>query len=300
MDTSKKSTENPPQSDTAAAGELRLGVAANGDLRWALVDIGGPVEEVRRRLDLSPLAAVAMGRALASVALLFRFTTKSPGQLLFEVRGDGPLGKVIAEIDEQGDLRGLVGNPKLPTPESGALNLGPAVGAGLLQVIRESQGERYASQVELVDGEIGTDLVHFLEQSQQIRSAVLLGVLPGPQGVVAAGGLLVEAFPGVPEDVLTSLERNINGLGGDISSVLASQGSDGLLDVLFAGFDRQELERYPLRYRCRCSAERLRASLETLSSEELLEACDDSGHCRAECAFCGSQYVFDMQDLMRH
>lgn len=299
METSNANTEHPSPSGEAV-GELRLGVAANGDLRWAVVDVAGPLEEVRQRLDLSPLAAVAMGRALASVALLFRFTTKSPGQLLFEVRGDGPLGKVIAEIDEQGNLRGLVGAPQLPTPASGALDLGAAVGQGLLQVTRESQGNRYSSQVELVNGEIGTDLVHFLEQSQQIRSAALLGVLPRPQGIAAAGGLLVEAFPGVPDGVLTSLEGNIKSLGGEISPVLASHGIDGLLDVLFADFDRQELERYALRYRCRCSAEKLRASLEALSSEELLSACDDSGHCRAECAFCGSQYVFDMQELMRH
>ena len=317
MPATDESTADDPTADTASSepsvsadppsteGTLRLGVAANGDLRWALVDITGPVEDVRRRLDLSPLASVALGRSLAAAALLFRFTTKSPGRLLFEVRGEGPLGKVVAEIDERGDLRGLVGNPKLETPASGSLDLGPAVGPGLLRVVREDVSredgsKRYSSQTALVDGEIGTDLVHFLEQSQQIRSAALLGVLPGPQGIVAAGGLLVEAFPGVPEEVLMGLESNIGTLGGEISPLLASRGADGLLDILFDGFDRQQLERHALRYRCGCSAEKLRASLESLSSEDLLSVTDDSGHCRAQCAFCGSEYVFNSQELMSH
>lgn len=299
MDTAKPDP-NTDHSRAEAAGELRLGVAARGDLRWAVVDLAQPLEEARQRLDLSPLASVALGRAMAATALVFRFTTKSPGRLLFEVRGDGPLGKVLAEIDADGHMRGLVGDGRLATPDDGRLDLGPAVGKGLLQVTRESERGNYQSQVELVNGEIGTDLVHFLEQSQQIRSAAVLGVLPRSHGIVAAGGLLVEAFPGVPEHVLASLETNIAALGGEVSPILEAHGVDGLLDALFGEFDRQELERYPLIYRCRCSAEKLRESLASLTGEELMSACDEQGKCRAECAFCGTIYVFEGHELMQN
>lgn len=286
--------------DLSAAGELRLGVAANGDLRWAVVDLTAPLEAARQRLDLSPVAAVALGRAMASAALVLRFTTKSPGRLLFEIRGDGPLGKVLAEIDAEGHLRGLVGDGRVATPDDGSLAIAEAVGQGLLKVTRESERGRYESQVELVSGEIGGDLVHFLEQSQQIRSAALLGVLPRPEGIVAAGGVLVEAFPGVPEDVLSTLETSIGAMGGEISPLLQSAGVDGVLDALFCDFDRQELERFPLTYHCRCSAEKLRQSLASLTSEQLMSACDDRGQCRAQCAFCGAEYTFDSQELMSH
>lgn len=298
-DTTRTPQNGEPRTNDSRTGELRLGVAAKGDLRWAVVDLTGPTEDARQRLDLSPLAAVALGRCMAAASLVFRFTTKAPGRMHFDVRGDGPLGKVLAEINSDGDLRGLVGNGQLATPEDGHLAIGPAVGEGILQVSRESEGGTYRSQVQLVDGEIGSDLVHFLEQSQQIRSAAVLGVLPRPSGVHVAGGLLVEAFPGVPETVLQQLESNIAALGGEISPLLESQGIDGLLTALFGDFDCEELERYPLRYRCRCNAEVLRESLGSLTPEQLTTASDDQGKFRAECAFCGTVYVYDSQELIQ-
>lgn len=298
-DTMPSPRNGESRTQDSQGGELRLGVAANGDLRWAVVDLTGPTEEARRRLDLSPMAAVALGRSMVAASLLFRFTTKTPGRMHFDVRGDGPLGKILAEINSDGDLRGLVGNGQMATPDDGHLLIGPAVGQGILQVSREAEGGTYRSQVQLVDGEIGNDLVHFLEQSQQIRSAAVLGVLPRPTGVRAAGGLLVEAFPGVPETVLQRLESNIAALGGEITPLLESQGVDGMLEAFFGDFDCEELERFPLRYRCRCSAEVLRESLASLTPEQLTEASDDEGKFRAECAFCGTVYVYDSQELIQ-
>ena len=277
-------------------GTLELGVAARGDLRWAAVDVSGPLEEARRRLDLSPLAAVALGRTLSAASLLLRFTTKNPGSLLVEVLGDGPLGKVLAEVNSEGHLRGTVGNPRVPTPEDGSLSLAPAIGQGLLRVTQEGERGRYTSHVELVTGEIGTDLAHYLEQSQQIRSAALLGVLPRPNGIAAAGGLLVEAFPGVPEETLSGLEHNIEELHG-VSALLAQGGMPGLRDALLIGFDREDLEHHVLRYQCSCDRDRLRDGLETLGRQQLEEVMDPDGKCRAACAFCGNQYEFHIDDL---
>lgn len=279
-----------------SAGELVLGVAANGDLRWAVADLAGPLEEARRRLDLSPLSSVALGRSLAAAVLLLRFSTKTPGRLTFEVRGDGPLGKIVAEVDDQGSMRGLVGEPRLPNPDDGRLAIGPAVGGGLLEVTRESKRGRYSSRVELHSGEIGDDLVHFLEQSQQIRSAALLGVLPCPNGIAAAGGLLIEAFPGVPEETLVHLEANIGALGAP-SDALDEGGVEALLDRALEGFDREELERHPLAYRCRCSAERLLGALATLPSQDLDSITDQHGQVAAVCSFCGQTYSFDRGQL---
>ena len=279
------------------SGTLALGVAARGDLRWAAVDVSGPLEEARRRLDLSPLAAVALGRALAAVALLQRFTTKDPGLLLLEVLGDGPLGKVQAEVDSDGNLRGTVGEPRYAGDLEGDLRVGSAVGKGLLRVTRENERGRYSSHVELVTGEIGTDLAHFLEQSEQIRSAALLGVLPCPEGIAAAGGVLVEAFPGVPEEVLGDLERNIEELPG-VSQVLTHSGMPGLRDAVLTGFDRDDLERHQLAYRCRCDEGRLKDSLVGMERSQLEEVVDETGHLTAVCAFCARQYRFALDELV--
>jgi molecular chaperone Hsp33 len=295
--TTTPSDEPTVHAASPGAGTLALGVAARGDLRWAAVDISGPLEEARQRLDLSPLAAVALGRALSAVALLQRFTTKHPGRLLLEVLGDGPLGKVQAEVDSDGRLRGSVEVPHYAGDLAGELSLGAAVGKGLLRVTRESERGRYSSHVDLVTGEIGTDLAHFLEQSEQIRSAALLGVLPCPEGIAAAGGVLVEAFPGVPEEVLGSLERNIEELPG-VSDLLAQGGMPGLRDAVLRGFDREDLERHALVYRCRCDSGRLKESLVGMERSQLEEVVDETGHLAAVCAFCGKQYRFALDELV--
>ena len=286
-----------PAAVEPGSGILELGVAAHGDLRWAAVDVAAPLEEVRRRLDLSPLAAVALGRSLSAAALLLRFTTKNPGSLLLEVLGDGPLGKVQAEVNSEGHLRGTVGDVHIATPEDGDLSLAAAVGSGLLRVTQESSRGNYSSHVKLVSSEIGTDVAHFLEQSQQIRSAVLLGVLPCPDGIAAAGGVLIEAFPGVPEETLAQLEKNIEEIGG-VGSELARGGMPGLRDALLRGFDRDDLESHELRYLCRCSSGRLRESLQSLERQQLEEVADANGQCVAVCAFCGEEYRFALDELV--
>jgi molecular chaperone Hsp33 len=291
----------PAVTDAAAAldGELQLGVAGNGDLRWAAVDVAGPLEEARYRLDLSPVSAVALGRALAAATLLLRFTAKAAGRLLVEVLGDGPLGKIVAEADSEGHLRGRVGKPRLATPEGDDLAIGWAVGKGLLRVTREGERGRYTSQVELVSGEMGRDLVHYLEQSQQIHAAALLGVLPRPTGIAAAGGVLIEAFPGTRDETLRKLESNIAALDG-VSAYLADGGIAALRDAVLDGFDREDLERHRLTYRCRCSRDSLLAQLQQLSTADVESIVDDAGECVAECAFCGTIYRYPSDELTTH
>ncbi len=284
------------KTDEELAGELRLGVAGGGDLRWAVADVTGPLEAIRRALDLSPIAAVALGRALAAATLILRFTTKEPGRLVLEVLGDGALGKIVAEVDGAGRLRGRVDDPRVVTPDDGTLTIAWAVGEGTLRVTQESERGRYSSQVELISGEIGKDLVHFLHQSQQIRSAALLGVLPRPDGVGAAGGMLVEAFPGVPEETLERLEANITAFEG-VGHNLAAGGLEGLRDAILAGFDREGLEAHRLRFSCRCRHDRLQAQIQSMDTQELDAMADADGKIIAECAFCATCYTIDREEL---
>ncbi len=296
-DLAKSLEENPHQANLALQGELQLGLAGQGNLRWAAVDVTQPLEEARQRLDLSPIAAVALGRALAAAALLLRFYSKNPGGLLFEVIGDGPLGRVVAEVDHNGAIRGLVGKPHLETPENGCLGISWAIGKGFLRVTREGRDSRYSSQVELVSGEIGKDLAHYLETSEQIRSAALLGVLPRPDGIGAAGGFLVEALPGTDEDVIAHLEQNVADLAG-VSHYLARGGVQSLRDAVLSGFDREELERYPLTYLCRCNRDELLAKLQNLVAAEVDQVVGEDGRCVAICAFCGEHYIFTRGELL--
>jgi len=288
--------------DTAnnpAQGTLELGLAGDGAFRWAVADITDVMEEARDRFDLWPVPAAALGRCLAGAALLQRLATKSPSRLLLEVRGNGPILRVLAEADAEGNLRGLVGDPRVQVPDwpGGKLGVGRAVGKGYLRVIREYEGgNSYQSQVELVSGEIGEDVAFYLSQSEQIRSAVLLGVLGKPSGVAAAGGMVVEVMPGAPEEAIARLESNIAAIRG-VSHLLEEGGAGNVVERVLAGFDREVKEVRPLRYRCRCSRERLLNHLVLLPAADRDYLRAEDGAIEADCAFCGVRYRFAPEEL---
>ncbi|MCG8460737.1 MAG: Hsp33 family molecular chaperone HslO [Holophagales bacterium] len=279
-------------------GILRLGLAA-GDLRFAAVNLSAPVEAMRRRLDPSPVAAVALGRAMVAATLLLRFSSRDPLRLRLEVLGDGPLGKVMAEVDKDGYLRAMVDQLRFEGDAGSPLAVGSAVGSGLLRVTLESKRRPapWSSQTELVDGEIGNDLVHFLEQSQQIRSAALLGVLPSTSGIEAAGGVLVEALPGAPEAAVRRLEQNIAHLGG-VGVTVRDAGGEGLLEAVLDGLEIEELEHHQVRYSCKCSRDGLLERLRTLTREDLQEVAGEDGKAIVECAFCLGQLMFELDELL--
>jgi molecular chaperone Hsp33 len=280
-------------------GELILGLAAGRQLRWAAVELAGPAEEARLRHDLSPIAASALGRSLAGAALLQRLSARSCRRLTLTVSGDGPLGRIVAEAGAGGDLRGLVDHPvvEVPARADGRLSVGAAVGRGFLKVRRElTDGSGWESQVELSTGEIGLDLAHFLEQSEQVRCAVLVGVLEGPEGVRAAGGMIVEALPEAPEAPIERLQSNLAGLAG-ISRLLSDRDLGRLLDPVFNGLDREPVERSRVRFRCSCRRDALLPRLATLSSGDREELADERGLIEAQCAFCGARYVFSKGEL---
>ncbi len=219
---------------------LQLGMAGRGALRWVAVDITDIVREVRDRLDLTPVAAAALGRAVAGASMLLRLATKTPSRLVLDIRGDGPLRQVLVEVDEEGNIRGTVGDPRVVVPDlpNTKLAVGNAVGAGNLRVLREfGDGGSYHSHVALQTGEIGDDLAHYLEQSEQSRSAVLVGVLGRKSGTG------------------------------------------------------------PLRYRCRCSRERLQRHLVLLSAEDRDYLAEEDGAIEADCVFCGNHYRFTSREL---
>jgi molecular chaperone Hsp33 len=284
---------------TSAEGVLEAGLAAAGAVRWVATDITEPLEFIRRRRDLSPVSAAALGRSLAGAAMLLRLATKTPQRLVVEIRGNGPLRKVMAESDPDGNLRGLVSEPRVDVPHytNQKLAVGTAIGAGILQVLREyANGGRYHSQVELVSGEIGADLAHYLEQSEQTSSAVMVGVLTRPGGVAAAGGLIVEAMPGAPDEALERLEANLRG-SGEASRLLAAGGVAALKAAVLAGLEPQRTESRPVRYHCRCTRDRLLSHLLCLSEEQLAELCLDDAVAQAECGFCGEVYLFQPAEL---
>lgn len=286
----------------SAAGRLEHGLAGKGSLRWAAAELTQLLEAARRRMDLSPVSAAALGDSLTAAALLLQFASKNPSRLVLDIRGHGPLRKLVAEVDDQGNLRAMVGEPRAevdsarPGDTGADLGVSDALGRGSLRVLREVRGGSHQSVVQLLTGRLALGVAHYLEQSEQTRSAVVLGVLAKPDGIAAAGGMLIEYLPGSPEHALGVVEGNLAGLG-EASRILESGGLPGLIAEVFNGLDVQEHGAKTLHYRCRCSRERLREQLLRFSGSDREHLRHDDGSTEAECAFCGTVYRFGRQEL---
>ncbi len=272
---------------------LIRGLAGGGGIRVVAADTTGLVEEARARHEASPTAAAALGRTLTGALLLTHVLLKDHrDRLTVRFRGDGPLGGIIAEAGLDGSVRGYVRDPgvDLPLSEEGKLNVGEAVGQGELEVIRSlaPNGDPYTSSVDIVTGEIAEDFAVFLAMSEQVRSAILLGVYLEHGRVVTAGGVLLQALPDATDEQLARLEQNVFALG-QLTDALRAGSLLEAVNRLTEGLELEILTKdvLPLRFACRCSDERALDSLAYFSPAEREEMITENGGAEVVCHWCG-------------
>jgi len=279
---------------------LMRGMAADGGIRVVAADTTDLVADAARRHGTSATASAALGRTLTGAALLSHVLLKDHrDRVTVRLNGGGPLGGVIAEAGLDGDVRGYVARPEveLAPRDDGKLDVGGAVGAdGMIEVIRSHApyGDPFSSSVELVSGEVAEDVAGFLARSEQIASAVLLGVYVDGGGVATAGGVLVQALPGADDAALTLLEANVRAFG---------QLTDGLrrgslletMHELTWGLDMQLMteEALPLRFGCRCSDAKAREALAYFSPDERERMIAEDGGAESVCHWCGERRWID-------
>ncbi|MBB5235230.1 Hsp33 family molecular chaperone HslO [Deinococcus budaensis] len=282
-------------SDAFADSFVLRGTAAGGTLRFVGIDAAQIVEEARLRHGLSKTATAALGRALAASALLAVVLGKKPdSRVTLRVQGGGPVGWIVAEGSADGRLRGYVREPgaDLPLREAdGKLDVSGIVGVdGELAVTRLlDNGEPYTGSVQLVSGEIAEDVSTYLGVSEQIPNAVLLGVYEEGGRVHRAGGLLVQAMPGVTDAALARLEANIRAMGqltdhlrrGSLLEALLTA-TEGLDPVLAPGAQAA-------RFQCRCSRQKALDSLKFFEQGERQDMIETGGQ-EIVCHWCGEHY----------
>lgn len=258
-------------------------------------------EEARRRHDTYPTASAALGRLLTA-GVMMGLNLKGEDTLTLRLMGDGPLGAVVVVANARGEVRGYVENPHthLPSKSPGKLDVGGAVGkSGFLYVIKDlGLKEPYTGRVPLVTGEIGEDLTRYFAESEQTPSAVSLGVLVDTDNrVKAAGGYIVQLMPGVTEEEISQLEKNI----GEIPPVsqMIAQGltPEEIGSQVLKGMDMQVLEKHPVVFQCKCSRERLKDVLKGIGKAELESILQEQGDAELNCHFCGEKYRFGEDDL---
>lgn len=290
---------------------LLRGIAAGGTLRVIAADTTDLVSEALTRHKTSFTAGAALGRTLSAALLLSHVLLKDHrDRVTLKIEGGGPLGGVIADGGLDGSVRGYVRRPEveLPLRSDGKLDVGGAVGVeGSIEVIRSHApyGDPYASSVELRSGEIAEDVAGFLMMSEQIPSAVLLGVSfeeggGADAGALAArrlrraGGVIVQALPGVEEAALTLLEANIKAFG-QLTDVLAGNDLRHVMEELTwgLGFEMLTETPLPLAFQCRCSDEKALAAVAYLPPSERRELIALEGGAEVVCHWCGEARFVD-------
>jgi molecular chaperone Hsp33 len=278
------------------ADQLIRATAADGGIRAVGVITTRLTEEARARHKLSYVATAALGRAM-SAGLLMASSMKRPGSRVnIRVKGDGLLGGLLVDAGLDGTVRGYVQNPsvELPPNAKGKLDVGGAVGNGYLYVVRDiGYGYPYSSTVELVSGEIGDDVAHYLVTSEQTPSAVVLGVFVGAEGVTAAGGILIQVLPKAARDesLVATLESRVSALSG--FTPLLQAGKD-LTEIFHDLLGDMGLNIFPetqmLHFHCGCSFDRMLGALKILGAAELEDMIIKDDGAEATCDFCGSVY----------
>lgn len=252
--------------------------------------------EAAQRHQAAPTAAAALAQGLTGGALMGALL-KVGQRVALKLEGSGPLEKILVESDAYGRVRGYVGNPDLSLPMvNGQHNIGAAVGnIGKLTVVQDLKlKEPVESVVPLQTGSVDADLTFFLNQSEQVLSAVEIGVLSDSAGrITAAAGFLVQALPPYEEKTIRSLIARVQELP-HIEKLLADgERPEDMLALIFTGVAYEVLENRELRYECTCSYERSEKALINLGQAGLQNLLDSEGEAVVNCQFCGNSFHFD-------
>ena len=276
-------------------------VAANRQIRAFAAVTTETVETARKDHNTSPVATAALGRLLTGGAMMGAMMKGEKDILTLQVKGDGPIQGITVTADSQGNVKGYVGNPDviLPANSKGKLDVSGAVGAGYISVIKDmGLKEPYVGQVTLQTGEIAEDLTYYFATSEQVPSAVGLGVLMNKNNTVRqAGGFIVQLMPFAEEEVISRLEQNVQKINSVTNLLEEGHTPESLLEKVLEGFDVQINEKMDTRFCCNCSKERVAKALISIGRKELNEMIQEGKPIEMNCHFCNTNYNFTVEEL---
>ena len=211
--------------------------------------------------------------------------------LTLQIKGDGPLGGITVTADAKGDVKGYVDHPEaMMPPKNGKLDVGGAVGIGLLNVIKDmGLKEPYVGQTILQTSEIAEDLTYYFATSEQIPTSVALGVLMEKNNTVKqAGGFIIQLMPFASEELISDLEKRL----GEFTSITAllDQGMEPLdiVKQIFEGYNVEVTDTIPTKWHCNCSKERFSQAVISLGKKEIANLLADNKPIEVNCQFCNS------------
>lgn len=286
--------------------KLVNGLAANGTIRVVAAVTTDILAEAVRRHQTSPTVSAALGRVLTGT-LLLGATFKDFDRLTVKIESDGPVGGIVAETTGNGIVRGYVRNPdvEIPPKEDGKFDVKGIIGSGTFYVIRESgfeiglHREPYVGSVPIISGEVAEDFAYYLAKSEQIPSAVLLGVLlqNSEPLVAASGGVLVQMMPGANEHIITMIEDTIRHAPHLTSVINEGATPEDLVRLALGVIDFEILEEREVAFRCNCSIEKAVSLISSLGPDEVASMLAEDKGAVMTCGFCNETYRLNEADL---
>ncbi len=275
--------------------------AADAQVRAFAVTARDTVETARAAHDTSPVMTAALGRLLCAGAMMGSMMKGDADVLTLQVQGDGPAGGLTVTADSKGRVKGYAVHPQviLPANSQGKLDVGGAIGAGSLRVIRDlGLKEPYVGQTPLQTGEIAEDLTWYFASSEQVPSTVGLGVLMEKNNTVKqAGGFIVQLMPFAQDAVIEQLEKNLSRIHSVTKLLEDGNSPEQILALLLEGMDMEILSDMPVEFYCNCSRERVAKALYSIGKKELDEMIRDGEPIEVKCHFCNRAYSFSVEDL---
>lgn len=270
-------------------------------VKISVVETTDLVEEARKIHNTNPTPTAALGRTLTMAVLMGTMMKNETDRLTIQIRGNGPAGQILVSANNKGEVKGYIANPlaEAELKENGKLNVSGIIGKGELNVIKDvGLKEPYIGNVPLQTGEIAEDFAYYYLMSEQIPSAVALGVLVDKDGSVKkAGGYVIQILPDTPEQIIKLIEDRIN-KSKSITEMLES----GMTLEEIAKYISDDLNTYVVeeiepKYKCDCSRERMEKALISIGKKDIMELAEDE-ETQIECHFCNKKYKFTKEEIL--
>ena len=283
-------------------GEIVRIMTTDGLVMASAITGADIVARAREIHHTSPTATAALGRSLLACSMMGNQLKGEDNSLTLQIRGDGPLGGITCVSDSPGNVRGYAVNPQavVPRKQEGKLDVGGAVGAGSLTIIKDlGMRDPYVGSIALVSGEIAEDVTAYFAESEQIPTACALGVLVqgGSGEVITAGGYLIQLLPGAGEETISKVERGLQKVGYVTGHLKEGKSALDLIRDVLGEFEIEILETCPVEYRCYCSRDRVVKALISMGNQEMRSLIDEQGKAELTCQFCDRVYRFDREEL---
>lgn len=282
------------------ADYIARATAGNHQIRAFAATTKELVEQARSAHNTSPIATAALGRLLTAGSMMGIMMKGEEDLLTIKIQGSGPIKGLTVTADSKGNVKGYVFHPEVMLPpKDGKLDVGGAVGEGVLSVIKDiGMKEPYVGQTILVGGEIAEDLTYYYATSEQTPSSVGLGVLMNKDNTVRqAGGFIIQLLPGASDEMIDKLEKKLGEMRSVTSFLDKGDSPEEILEEILGEFGLEIMDQIPARFYCNCDMARVEKALVSLGKQELEDMIHDDKSIEVNCHFCNKQYEFTVNDL---